>query len=72
MKLSELKAANKKFRENDDSSLWPIRGRFSVAERTIKKARWHRSETGEDLDVSQYEALLDSIASEIVNNPRNW
>jgi hypothetical protein len=58
--------------EQDESNLWPIRGRFNATKRAIKKAQWFMRETGEDLTGLEYSYLLDLIMSEIVNNEKNW
>lgn len=55
-----------------DSKLWPVRGRFSVAERAIRKARALIREGLEIETVDQYETLLAEVSAEIVNNPKNW
>lgn len=69
---AELIEVNRLYREKDDSHLWPIKGRFNVTERAIRKARWFRSEAGECSSRIEYEYLLDGIISEIVNDERNW
>ena len=71
MSPAELKQINAEFRKSDDSSLWPIRGRFSVANRAIKQAYQFRADYG-PMSVEEYKALLEQLASEIVNNPANW
>jgi hypothetical protein len=63
---------NRLFRKQDESHLWPIRGRFNVTNRAIKKAQKFCNEINEDLHGFEYADLLDSIMSEIVNNPKNW
>lgn len=65
-------AINKMYMEQDESKLWPIRGRFNVTKRAIKKAQWFIRETGDDLTGLEYSYLIDSIMSEIVNNEKNW
>jgi hypothetical protein len=66
------RAIRKIYRNQDDSNLWPIRGRFNCTNRAIRKAQKFINESGEDLDGLEYALLIDSIMSEIVNNPRNW
>lgn len=66
-----LRRINREFRQSDDSSLWPINGRFSVADRAIRRAYEFRREYGA-MSAEEYRALLDSIASDIVNNPSNF
>lgn len=70
--LKQVRAINKAFREKDDSNLWPICGRFSVADRAIRRvARLQRQGLVVD-DPSSYEAILEHEASEIVNDTNNW
>ncbi len=70
--LKEIRRINREFREKDDSSLWPINGAFSVAERAIRKARELARHSGGFNSDYEYQLCLESIASEIVNNPKNW
>ena len=67
-----IKAINKMFREQDESNLWPIRGRFNLTERAIKKAQKFQRESGQVMYGLEYAYLLDEIMSEIVNNSNNW
>lgn len=69
---AEIVAVNREMRKNDESHLWPIRGKFSVAERAIRQARRVRREGSECYDTLEYRALLDSLESAIVNDERNW
>lgn len=62
---------NNLFREQDESHLWPINGRFNVTERAIRRARDIRRETGPIFGL-EYALLVDSIISEIVNDSSNW
>jgi hypothetical protein len=58
-------------RRQDDSSLWPIRGRFSATERAIKRVRKMMA----DCDINEgleYLLAVEAEESEIVNNERNW
>lgn len=70
----EIRAVNKKFRAADDSSLWPIRGAFSVAERAINRVRRLQRLSGGCYYecVESYKGALEQAASEIVNNNNNW
>lgn len=68
--ISNIKAINKLYREQDESHLWPIRGRFNVTERAIRKAREIQRHSGAVYGY-EYAMLLDQISSEIVNNPKN-
>lgn len=69
---NEIVAVNREMRQNDDSHLWPICGKFSVAERAIRQARYIRREESECDSEIEYRALLDSLESSIVNDERNW
>lgn len=67
-----IREINKYFREHDESHLFPIRGKFNVTERAIRKLRRERRN---GLDVNEgleYYLCLESIISEIVNDERNW
>lgn len=68
--IEKIKAINKLFREQDESHLFPIRGRFNVTERAIRKAREYMRES-DAVYGYEYALLLDGIISDIVNNPRN-
>lgn len=68
----EIIAVNREMRQNDESHLWPICGKFSVAERSIRQARnYLREGVGCD-SAEEYRALLDDLESAIVNDESNW
>lgn len=69
--LANIRAINKLYRTQDESHLWPIRGRFNVTERAIRKAREFQRHS-ESVYGLEYCYLLETIMSEIVNNPSNW
>jgi hypothetical protein len=69
--VKEKRQINKEFREIDESNLWPIRGRFNVTERAIRKARQLMACNGEFSSPYHYRAVLEAFMSEIVNNPKN-
>jgi hypothetical protein len=69
---AEITAVNREFRQNDQSHLWPICGKFSVAERAIRQARSYLNEGAGCDSAEEYRALLDSLESTIVNDERNW
>lgn len=72
IKLKEKREINKEFREKDDSDLWPICGRFSVAERAIRKARDFVRLSGGDFESAlEYRYFLEGQASAIVNEASN-
>jgi hypothetical protein len=65
--LGQKRIVNKLFRLQDDSHLWPIKNRFSVVERAIRKTR------KADCDcLLSYALTIENIKSEIVNNSKNW
>lgn len=64
--LAIRRQINKLFREQDDSSLWPINGRFNVTERAIRKARWFESQT-DVMGPLEYALFLEQETSNIVN-----
>lgn len=68
--LSNIRAINKLFREQDESHLWPTSGRFNVTERAIRQAR-DLQRLSDAVYGLEYAYLLDSLMSKIVNNPRN-
>ena len=68
---AEVRSVNKVFREKDESHLWPICGRFSVAERAIRQARKLAGHNGAFGSAYEYQAVLEGLASGIVNDPKN-
>lgn len=64
--LAIRRQVNKMFRLQDDSSLWPINGRFNVTERAIRKARWFESQT-DIMGPLEYALFLEEEMSRIVN-----
>jgi len=65
--ISNIRAINKIYRAQDESHLWPIRGRFSATERAIRKARKFKILGG-----LEYCYTLENIIGNIVNDPKNW
>lgn len=72
MTRSELIMTNKAIRKADDSHLWPIRGRFNVANRAIRMVRGYLGQYFHELTPETYRATVEAQASEIVNNDKNW
>ncbi len=64
---AERRAINKIYRTQDESHLWPIRGRFNVTERAIRRARKFERESGVALYGLEYCYFLESALSAIVN-----
>ena len=68
--VSDMRVAevNRLFRQHDESSKWPVRGRFNVTERAIRRARLnilrHIGSTGG----CEYAAILDAEIGQIVNS----
>ena len=69
--VANIKAINKIFRDQDESNLWPISGKFNATERAIRKAREFQRATDAVYGL-EYAYLIDSIISKIVNNNKNW
>ena len=65
-------AINRLFREQDDSHLPPIRGRFHVVDRAIKQAQRWMNESGVDMAGLEYALFLHDAETRIVNNENNW
>ena len=66
--LANTVAINLMFRAQDESHLWPIRGRFNVTERAIRQTRAHMRECGETCEGLAYALSLDAAILQIVNN----
>jgi len=66
--IANIRAINKLYRQQDESHLWPISGRFNVTERTIRKARAFQRDAGAVYGI-EYCYLLENIMSNIVNDP---
>lgn len=63
---------NRYFREQDESHLYPVRGRFNVTEMAIARARRFMSASGQDLAGLEYAYFLETEIGRIVNDPRNF
>jgi len=68
--IANIRAINRIYRNQDESHLWPISGRFNVTERAIRKAREFQRASGAVYGL-EYCYLLDDLISKIVNDPRN-
>jgi len=66
--LANIRAINRIYRDQDESHLWPVRNRFNVTERAIRKAREFQRESGCAVYGLEYCYLLDGIMSKIVNS----
>jgi hypothetical protein len=65
--VKNIAAINKLYRAQDESSLWPISGRFNATERAIRKARKYTAASGSVYGY-EYSMLLDILISAIVNS----
>jgi len=69
--VSNVRAINRLFREQDESHLFPINGRFNVTERAIRRVRTLARHNGA-LAGLEYAYAIDWEISEIVNDEKNW
>ena len=67
-----VRQINKLFRDNDESGLWPVRGRYNVTERAIRRVRRDVLPHMDSAGGIEYAETLSNTISEIVNSPRNW
>lgn len=67
--IANHKAINTLYRSIDASKLWPVRGRFNITERAIRKARKFQQQSGCVYGL-EYCYLLEEIMSKIVNNSK--
>jgi hypothetical protein len=65
--VANIRAINKIYRDQDESHLFPIRGRFNATERAIRKARVYQRDAGGVYGL-EYCYLLETIISDIVNH----
>jgi len=66
-----VREINKYFRSIDESDKFPIRGKFNVTERAIRRVRKVKGELDLNGGLSYYLTLENEI-SNIVNDSRNW
>jgi hypothetical protein len=59
-----IKRVNNYYRQRDESHLYPVRGKFNVTERAIRKLK----RDGECLDGLEYISALSAEISKIVNS----
>lgn len=64
---AERVGINRQYREQDESHLWPICGRFNVTNRAIRQAQRFERDSGVALYGLEYCYTLESAMSEIVN-----
>ena len=65
-------AIRKLYHKQDESRLWPIRGKFNITTRAAKAIGRFMNETGYDLAGLEYCLALESEMSRIVNDETNW
>ena len=65
--LSNIRAINKLYRQQDESSLYPINNRFNVTERAIRQSRKFQQSSGAIYGL-EYCYHLESLISSIVNS----
>jgi hypothetical protein len=61
---------NRLFRQQDESHLWPIRGRFNVTNRAIRRVNAIERANG-SMSNLEYAFAVDNEISNIVNDPKN-
>jgi len=69
--LGTRKNINKLFRQQDDSHLWPVSGKFNVTERAIRRANKMERANG-TMSPLEYALFLEEETSRIVNDSNNW
>ena len=66
-------AIRKIYHKQDDSHLWPIRGKFNVTTRAAKRVSYYLIQgAGYDLAGLEYCYALENEISRIVNDENNW
>lgn len=66
-------AIRKLYHKQDDSHLWPTRGKFNVTTRAAKRVSYYLMQgAGYDLAGLEYCLALEDEMSRIVNNEKNW
>lgn len=69
-KLKIMKTRRQIFKEvrtRDDSNLWPVSGRFNLADRAIRRLYKFENQYGERLDGLELELWLENEMTQIVN-----
>jgi hypothetical protein len=64
---ANIAAINRMFREQDESHLWPVSGRFNATERAIRRLRRAQRDGLEVNPGLEYALALDAEISAIVN-----
>lgn len=67
------RAIRKLYHKQDESHLWPIRGKFNVTTRAAKRVSYYLMQgAGYDLAGLEYCLSLEDEMGRIVNNENNW
>lgn len=66
--LTFKREVNKIFRQQDESHLWPICGRYNVTDKAIRKAQWFQRESGCALEGLEYIYFVYEEIGRIVNS----
>ena len=69
--LAERRAVLRAYRTQDESHLWPIRGRFNITNRAAREVNKLEHANGAIAGL-EYCYALECAISEIVNNENNW
>lgn len=65
-----VRQINRLARQNDESEKWPVRGKFDVTERAIRRLQRRARESGiPNLGGIAYASMLEGELSKIVNDP---
>ena len=67
-----IREINRHFRNEDESDKWPIRGKFNVTERAIRKLREYRRQGMIINEGLEYYLALEAEIIDIVNDEKNW
>ena len=67
-----IREINRHFRNEDESYLFPICGKFNVTERAIRKLREYRRQGMIINEGLEYYLALEAEIGRIVNDEKNW
>lgn len=65
--LANIRAINKIYRSQDESDLWPVKGRFNVTERAIRRVQRFARSNGAIYGL-EYCLAIENEMSDIVNS----
>ena len=69
--LGQRRIINRLFRQQDDSSKWPINNKFDVTRRSIRRANKFERQS-DVMSPLEYAMFLEAETSQIVNDENNW